>query len=443
MSHTPAELVISASWIIPVIPHGTVLTDHSLVIGGGRILDILPNDAPLPAEARHLRLPGQALVPGLINMHTHAAMNLLRGIADDRPLMEWLEQHIWPLEARFVDEHFCRIGVRSAIAEMLRGGITCFNDMYFFPESTAQEVRAAGIRAQLGMILLDFPTSYAQNAEEYLHKGLALHDACQGESLISTCFAPHAPYTVSDAPLARLRVLADELDRPIHMHVHETAFEVAQAQEQQGRRPLARLTDLGLVNERLLAVHMTQLDEDEIRQLAAAGAHVVHCPESNLKLASGFCPVDALQKAGVNVVLGTDGAASNNDLDLLGEMRSAALLAKAVAGRADALPAAEVLAMATINAARALGQQDHIGSLEPGKWADLFAIDLSGPEQQPLYDPISQIVYASSRAQVTHTWVAGRCLMRERALTTIDMNELSTQVESYRSRIAGAHDERS
>ncbi len=434
-THAP-ELIISPRWIIPVVPHATVLEHHSLLIADGRILDIVPSDAQHYPQANEIRLPQHAVMPGLINMHTHAAMSLLRGIADDRPLMEWLEQHIWPLEAEFADAHFCRIGVRHAISEMLRGGVTCFNDMYFFPEATAQEASASGIRAQIGMILVDFPTRYAQSADEYFSKGLALYDSYQGHPLIRNSFAPHAPYTVGDENLRRCRMLADELDLPIHMHVHETLHEVSHAED--GQRPLQRLQELDLINPRLQAVHMTQLEDSEIALLAEAGAHVVHCPESNLKLASGYCPVDRLLRAGVNVALGTDGAASNNDLDMFGEMRTAALLGKAVAGRADALAAADVLAMATINAARALGQAEQIGSLEPGKWADLCAIDLSAPEQQPMYDPISQIVYTSGRHQVTHVWVAGRCLLRDRQLTSINSADLARQVQDFQTRIAGA-----
>ncbi len=442
MSAAEPELIINPRWIIPVVPHATVLENHSLLVADGRILDIVPTGAQHYPQARVLDLPGQALLPGLINMHTHAAMNLLRGVADDRPLMEWLEQHIWPLEARFANEHFCRIGVRHAIAEMLRGGITCFNDMYFFPEATAQEVAAAGIRAQIGMILVDFPTAYAQGADEYFEKGLALHDSYKGHARIRTAFAPHAPYTVGDEGLKRIRMLADQLDVPVHMHLHETAHEVNQAEADNDQRPLQRIAELDLLNDRLQAVHMTQLKPGEIQQLAAAGCHVVHCPESNLKLASGLCPVDALMQAGVNVTIGTDGAASNNDLDLFGEMRSAALIGKLAAGRADAVSAAEVLAMATINAARALDQEDAIGSLEPGKWADLCAVDLSGLDQQPLYDPISQLVYCSGRHQVSHVWVAGRCLLRDGELTSIDVDELGQQVEAYRVQIAGADRER-
>ena len=431
-----ADLIISARWIIPVVPRKTVLDNHGLIIAKGRILDIIPDAAAQYPDVPAVHLPDHAVLPGLINLHTHAAMNLFRGVTDDLPLMQWLEGHIWPLEGRFVDEAFCRLGARHAIAEMLRGGVTCFNDMYFFPEATAREVRAAGIRAQLGMILLDFPSAYAASPDEYFERGLALHDACLSEDLISTCFAPHAPYTVSDAPLARCRTLADELDVPITMHVHETAHEVENAAD--SRRPLARLQALGLLNERLSAVHMTQLNAAEIDQVAASGAHVVHCPESNLKLASGFCPVAELSAAGINVALGTDGAASNNDLDMIGEMRTAALLGKGIAGRADALPADEVLAMATINGARALGQEDRIGSLEPGKWADLCAVDLSALEQQPLFDPISQIVYAAARHQVSDVWVAGRRVLQAGRLTRIDETALLSQVATMGEKIAQA-----
>ena len=442
MSPTDPELIINPRWIIPVVPHGTVLEDHSLLVADGRILDIVPTGAQHYPDARVVNLPGQALLPGLINMHTHAAMNLLRGVADDRPLMEWLEQHIWPLEAQFADEHFCSIGARHAIAELLRSGVTCFSDMYFFPEATAREVSAAGIRAQVGMILVDFPTAYAQSADEYFDKALALYDSCKGNSQITTAFAPHAPYTVGDKGLKRIRVLADELDVPITIHLQETAHEVDTAVLDTGLRPIERLRDLGLLSPRLQAVHCAHVNNADIDLLQQAGSHVVHCPESNLKLASGFCPVDKLQQAGVNVTLGTDGAASNNDLDLLGEMRTAALLGKAVAGRADAVSAAQILEMVTINAARALGQEERIGSLEPGKWADLTAIDLSGLEQQPIYDPVSQIVYASGRHQVSHVWVAGRCLLRERQLTTLDIDELQQQLSIYQDRIAGAERER-
>ena len=416
------DTLIHAGWIIPVEPAGLVLEQHSIAIHDGRIRAILPGDEARRAYRgeTELDLPGHALIPGLINAHTHAAMTLMRGLADDLPLMEWLQGHIWPAEQRWVSPEFVQAGSELAVVEMLRGGITCFNDMYFFPEVTARVAAAAGMRCVAGLIVIDFPTAYAAEADEYLHKGLALHDEYRNDPLIRTAFAPHAPYTVSDGPLERIRVLADELDIPIHMHVHETADEIRQSVEGCGRRPLARLQSLGLVSPSLLAVHMTQLEDEELAAFADSGAHVVHCPESNLKLASGFCPLQKLLAAGVNVALGTDGAASNNDLDLFGEMRTAALLAKGVARDARAADAATVLRMATLNGARALGLGDETGSLEVGKWADLCAVALDEAETRPLYHPVSQLVYAASRQQVTDVWVGGEHVLKGRALTRLD-----------------------
>lgn len=433
------DTLIHARWIVPVEPSGVVLDNHSLVIRAGRILDLLPRDE---AEQRYratetVNLPRHALIPGLINAHAHSAMSLMRGLADDLPLMQWLQEHIWPAEARHVSAEFCRDGVQLAIAEMLKGGITCFNDMYFFPDVTARVAADAGLRASVGLIVLDFPSVWAQGPDEYLDKGMALHDDWRAHPLVRTVLAPHAPYTVSDGPLARVRMLADELDIPIQMHVHETAFEVSQALEQQGRRPLARLHSLGLLSSSLMAVHMTQLTDDEIRLCAETGVQVVHCPESNLKLASGFCPVARLQAAGVNVALGTDGAASNNDLDLFGEMRTAALLAKAVAGDAAVLPAASALRMATLNGAHALGLAEETGSLERNKWADLCAIELDRIETRPLYNVLSQLVYATGRHQVSDVWVAGRRLLQEGQLTTLDENAILARTREWQSRIAG------
>ncbi|RUQ35305.1 MAG: TRZ/ATZ family hydrolase [Candidatus Competibacteraceae bacterium] len=425
--------LLHARWIVPVQPDGCVLEHHALAIQDGRILAILPQ---AEAATRYradttLHLDRHVLIPGLINAHTHASMTLLRGLADDLPLMSWLQDHIWPAEARWVDPDFVRDGTRLALAEMLRGGTTCFNDMYFFPEVTATAVREAGMRACVGLIALDFPTAYARNLDEYLDKGLALHSELQNDPLVRVAFAPHAPYTVSASALERIGRLADELDIPVHIHVHETAAEVADFEAKHGCRPLARLNQLGLVSPRLLAVHMTQLEPVEIDQLAQAGAHIAHCPESNLKLASGFCPSARLDAAGVNLALGTDGAASNNDLDLFGELRTAALLGKGVAGDAAALPAARVLRMATLNGARALGLAADIGSLEPGKAADIVAVDFGQLESAPVYHPISQLVYATGRHQVSDVWIAGRQLLANRQLTTLDSDELLQRAQRW------------
>ncbi|PKM12996.1 MAG: N-ethylammeline chlorohydrolase [Gammaproteobacteria bacterium HGW-Gammaproteobacteria-3] len=431
------DTLLNARWIIPVEPESVTYEHHSLAIDNGRIIDLLPTvEALQKYQVESIEnLEHHTLLPGLINSHSHAAMTLLRGIADDLHLMDWLTHHIWPLEQKWVGEAFVRDGVDLAIAEMIRGGTTCFNDMYFFPEIAAQQAIHHGIRAGIGLILIDFPSAWADNSDHYLEKGLSLHDQLRHEALISTVFAPHAPYTVGDAPLKKIRTFADKLELPIHMHVHETRHEVEQAVTQSGKRPLQRLHELALLDPSFMAVHMTQLTGAEISLLAETGAHIIHCPESNLKLASGFCPVARCLDAGINVALGTDGAASNNDLDMLGEMRTAALLGKAVADNASAIPAMKALQMATINGAKALGISHETGSLSLGKAADVIAIDLSPLETQPLYCPVSQIVYAASRQQVTDVWVAGKRLLNQRRLTTLDSAELIDKIKDWQRRL--------
>lgn len=420
MSET-VDTLIHARWVIPIEPDAVTLENAAVAVRDGRIAGVCGH---LDAKARfspetEITLPHHALLPGFVNTHTHASMTLFRGLADDLPLMEWLNRHIWPAEARWVGEDFVRTGAELAAIEMLKGGITCFNDMYFHPDVVARTAHAAGLRACVGLIVLDFPTTWAANWEEYILRGERVHDELRGMGGIVTAFAPHAPYTVCDEALTRVRVLADELGIPVHMHVHETAHEVKESQQLHRMRPLERLSRLGLLTDLLMAVHMTQLLPGEIEAVAQAGASVVHCPESNLKLASGMCPVSALLKAGVNVALGTDGAASNNDLDMLGEMRCAALLAKGVAGDPTALPAHTALRMATLNGARALGLNEEIGSLVTGKAADMIAVDLNRSNTQPVYDPAAQVVYCATRDQVTDVWVAGRRIVKSGALTTL------------------------
>jgi 5-methylthioadenosine/S-adenosylhomocysteine deaminase len=406
----------------------------------GRIVDLLPGaDAAARYSADQvIERPSHLLIPGLVNAHTHAAMTLLRGLADDIPLMQWLQEHIWPAEQRWMSAEFVEHGTELAMAEMLLGGTTTFNDMYFFPEVVARSAARIGMRVCVGMILIKFPTVWAGDMAEYLRKGLALRDEYKGHPLVTAAFAPHAPYTVDDEYLVKIRRLADELEVPVHSHVHETADEVMGSVVESGERPLDRLDRLGLVSPMLMAVHMTQLEDTEVARLAEVGASVVHCPESNLKLASGFCPVAKLLDAGVNVCLGTDGAASNNDLDMIGEMRSAALLAKGVAGRADAVTAEQVLAMATINGARALGLAEETGSIEVGKWADLCCVDLGLPATTPVYEPVAQLVYAATRDQVSDVWVAGRPMVADGRLTPIDAPAVTRRAEDWRGRIAGA-----
>lgn len=413
-------------WLVPVRPRGLVLEGHALAVDGGAIIDILPLEQALQAYAPRERidLPSHALLPGLVNGHCHAAMNLMRGIADDLPLMTWLEQHIWPAEAALVSAEFVRDGVELASAEMLLGGTTAVNDMYFFPEVAAGVYRARGMRAALGLVVLEFPTPYARDADDYLRKGLAFADSLRGDDWLCASLAPHAPYTVSDPTFARIRVYADQLQLRVHCHVHETAFEVEQSLREHGERPFARLKRLGFIGPELTAVHMTQLTPAEIEDCARSGVVVAHCPESNLKLASGFCRSAELLHAGVGLAIGTDGAASNNDLDGFGEMRTAALLAKAVAGDAQAMSAAEALEAATLGGARAIGMQERIGSLEVGKRADLIAVDFGRPELAPVYNPVSHLVYAASRRDVSDVWTDGVARVRGGRLLGVDLDEL-------------------
>lgn len=437
MPEAPLDLLLLPSWLVPVEPAGVVLRDHGLGIRDGQIALIAPRAEALRHPATEVReLPQCLLAPGLINAHGHAAMTLLRGIADDLPLMTWLHEHIWPAEGQWVDEDFVRDGTDLAIAEQIRSGISCFSDMYFYPQVACECVHNAGVRAQITVPVLDFPVPGALNAAEALRKGLQLFDDLKQHPRIRIAFGPHAPYTVSDDKLEQIRVLADELDAGIHMHVHETAQEVAEAVAKHGERPLARLARLGLLGPRFQAVHMTQIDDEDLALLVEHNCSIVHCPESNLKLASGFCPVERLWQAGVNVAIGTDGAASNNDLDLLGETRTAALLAKAVAGSATALNAHSALRMATLNGARALGLETQTGSLELGKLADMVAFDLSGLAQQPIYDPVSQLIYASGRDCVKHLWVDGKQLLEDGRLTRMDEGELITKARAWGDKIA-------
>ena len=432
------DLLIEARWVVPVEPHAVVLEEHAVAVHEGRIVGILPiADARAAfAPRERVELPEHVLIPGLVNSHTHNPMTLLRGLADDLPLMVWLQQHIWPAEAKVLGPEFVRDGVELAVAEMLRGGTTCANENYFFPDVIGATYRRMGFRAVVGLPVIEFPTAWAASQDEYFARATEVHDSFQGSGLVTTAFAPHAPYTVSDASFERIRVLSDQLDIPVHLHLHETAQEVEDARARDGLRPFQRLQKLGIVNDRLIAVHMTQLTDGEIAACAADGVSVVHCPESNLKLASGFCPAQKLRAAGVNLALGTDGCASNNDLDMFGEMRTAALLAKAVAGDAAAFDAGYALRAATLNGARALGLEAHIGSIEVGKQADLAAVRLSDLETQPLYHVASQLVYATGRHQVSDVWIAGQRRLAGRELVDVDVPAILAKARAWRARIA-------
>ena len=419
---TEADLVIEAGWIVPVVPRNTVLKDHALVIKDKRISALVPNSEAAELTCKqHLALHQHILMPGFVNAHGHSSMALFRGLADDIPLQEWLEQHIWPLEGQYVSREFVRDGALLAAAEMIRTGTTCFADMYFFPDEVAKVATESQLRTQLASPVLDFPTAWAQDADEYINKSIQIHDDYRSSELVNLAFGPHAPYTVSDEPLRRIAVLAEELDVPIHIHMHENAQEVSDAIATDGRRPLARMAELGLISPRLLCVHATQLISEEMQTLAEQGASVVHCPSSNLKLASGLCEVDKLLSHGVSVALGTDGAASNNDLDMFGEMHLMALLGKVVAENAAAVSAQQALEIATINGARAMGLDQDIGSLEVGKYADICAVSVDQLSLTPMNNPQSHLVYASNGAFVSHVWCAGSPLLLEGELQTLDL----------------------
>ncbi|MEC8427753.1 MAG: TRZ/ATZ family hydrolase, partial [Pseudomonadota bacterium] len=431
------DLLIHARWIIPIIPENAVLSDCALAIQDHEIVDILPSSEASKhyCAEQEVRLEQHVLMPGLVNSHCHSAMSLLRGYADDLPLDTWLQEHIWPAEQQWVSPEFVEAGTELAIAEMIRSGTTTFADMYFFPEETANVAARVGMRCQLAFPVLDFPTAWAQDANDYIHKGLALRDNYGSHPLINIAFGPHAPYTVSDEPLQRISVLAEELQASVQIHLHETQKEISDALDSSGERPIQRLQQLGLLSPLTQCVHMTQIEGEDIELLQQHGAHVIHCPKSNLKLASGFCPTQELLDAGVNVALGTDGAASNNGLDMFAEMNAASLLAKGVSGNAGALGAHSALRMATLNGARALGLDSKIGSLEKGKLADLIAVELNDLEQTPLFNPASHLVYTACGHKVSHSWVAGRALMHDYKLQTLHTEAVQKKARQWQQHL--------
>lgn len=434
------DLELAAEWVLPVVPRGSVLPQHSVLIDGERIVAVLPTATVGQRYAPRARIerPGHVLLPGLVNAHTHAAMTLMRGLADDLPLMTWLGEHIWPTEARHISPEFVRVGSEHAIAEMLLSGTTCFADQYFHPEVVADCAERLRVRAAVGAPVLEFPTPYARDADEYLAKGRALHAALAGARYARYAWAPHAPYTVADSTFAAIREHASRHGVRVYLHLHETASEIEPSLAEHGQRPFARIDRLGLIAADVTAVHMTQLTADEIARAAEAGLHVAHCPESNLKLASGICPVQALLDAGVNVALGTDGAASNNDLDLLGEARTAALVGKLARGHeATAVSAQTALELATIGGARALGLADELGSIEVGKAADLISIDLRNVHTQPLYALPSQLVYAASRAQIRDVYIGGQQRVSGGALVDIDLARILAESARVAAQVRG------
>ncbi len=432
-------LLTGASVLAQAAPRAvTLIVTNGIVVtmdGGGRVLspgavaidgrDIVAVDTPSAIAAAYrakdsIDARGGVVMPGLINTHTHAPMVLYRGLADDLALMDWLQKYIFPAEAKTVTPAFVRAGTRLAALEMIRSGTTTYADMYYFEEEIGRVTKAAGLRAVLGQTIIKFPVADAKTPEEGLSRTERFIREFASDDLIVPAVAPHAMYTLEAETLKRARQLADREHVPVILHLAETQDEVKIAEEQHKATPVGYLESLGFFGPRTLAAHGVHLTAQDIDILRKRGVGVSHNPESNMKLASGTAPVPALRRAGVPVGLGTDGAASNNDLDMFESMRQAALLHKLESGDPRTLPAAEVLAMATREGAAALGMERIIGSLEPGKRADLIVVSMSAARQTPMYDPLSHLVYTTRGDDVRTTIVNGKVLMREGKVLTLD-----------------------
>ena len=439
------DLLLDARWVAPmtttpdsVNENSTLLLEnHTCVVHDGMIIDVLPTHISRKQYQAQFEysLGEHLLMPGLFNGHAHAAMSLLRGFADDHPLMTWLEQHIWPAEAAHVSTAFVKTGTELALCEMLASGVTCFNDMYFFPETVCELLDTTGLRGCVSGPILEFPTSWGKNANDYIDKNTDIIQQYKNHPLIAAGYGPHAPYTVSNTTFEKIIQQATSEQTWIHTHLHETAFEIHQSMTDFGMRPTERLNKLGFFDIQSQAVHMTQITDIDIEILAGKPCHVVHCPESNLKLASGFTPIGKMLDANINISFGTDGAASNNDLDMVSELRTGAILAKAVSENAQTMPAYAAAYAATRGGALAFSQQ-HLGCVAQGFAADIIAIDLSDLNTQPVYDPIAQFVYASNSRQISHVWVNGKLVCHHGEVKVIDTQKLKAEVKTWRATIA-------
>lgn len=427
------DQLICARWVLPIAPENTILDNHAIAITNGKIIACLPTeDAKKTFQADHVtELPEHAVMPGLINAHTHNPMVLFRGLADDLPLMDWLNNHIWPAEAEIINADSIVDGTELASAELIRGGTTCFNEHYFFPNETALTAIDCGIRASIGHVVMNVPNKWAQDEDEYIAKAVDAYKNRPQHELISWTVAPQGAYTNSDSSLTKARQLAEDYQLPMHMHLHETTTELEIDKANYGKHPIKRLYDLDILYDKFMAVHMVHVNDEELELIKEKKVHIVHCPESNLKLASGFAPIKKYIDHGLNVCLGTDGAASNNDLDMFGELRVASMLAKALSQDSTAIPAIEALKMATLNGAKALGLDHIIGSIETGKAADIIAIDLGHFTTQPVYNPASHLAYASNRLQVSDVWIAGKQLLKNGEFTQLDIDKITHKAKKW------------
>ena len=432
-----ASVIISASWIFTAGPEDQLLSDYAVVIENDKVIDLLPQNKVFDEyEANNnYQLTDHILIPGLINTHTHAAMSLFKGFADDLSLQDWLNNHIWPAEKEFVNSSFVKDGSILALSEMIKSGVTTFNDMYFFPEATAEAVKELGVRSNIGLVVLDFPTNYATDPEDYLVKGFEFRDKWRNEELITTSIAPHAPYSVSNEAFTLINTYSEELNINIHTHLHETQWEIDQSIDKYGITPVQRLNNLGIIGPSLMAAHCVYLNDQDMDILAKNKVSIAHNPSSNMKLGSGIADVAKMLKQNLTVSLGTDSSASNNRLDIMGEMRLAALLIKGTTKSPELIPAKEAIKMATINGAKTLGLDSTIGSIEKNKKADLVAIDLSAIENQPLYNPISTLVYSSSRTDVSYVWIDGNIKLKDKKLVNIDEERIIQMAKKWQRKL--------
>jgi 5-methylthioadenosine/S-adenosylhomocysteine deaminase len=432
-----ASIIISASWIFTSNSEGQLLSDYSIVIENDKIIDLVPQDKVFDEyEANDIyQLTDHILIPGLINTHTHAAMSLFKGFADDLPLQDWLNDYIWPAEKEFINSSFVKDGSILALSEMIKSGVTTFNDMYFFPDATAEAVKELGVRSNIGLVVLDFPTNYATDPEDYLLKGFEFRDKWRNEELITTSIAPHAPYSVSDEAFTLINTYSEELSINIHTHLHETQWEIEDSIEKYGITPVQRLNNLGIIGPSLMAVHCVHLNDQDMATLAKNKVSIVHNPSSNMKLGSGIADIAKMLKQNLNISLGTDSSASNNRLDMMEEMRLAALLIKGSTKSPESFSANEAIKMATINGAKALGLESIIGSIEKNKKADLVAIDLNSIENQPIYNPLTTLVYSSSRSDVSYVWIDGEIKLKDKKLVKIDEKKIIQLAKKWQRKL--------
>ncbi len=433
-----ADFILHAGWLFSAEPDAEVIEDAALAVKDQRIAAVGPR-SDLEANWRSdtvISLPEHLLLPGLVNAHTHGAMVLMRGIGSDLPLRQWLEELIFPLEAKWVTSEYVADGTRLAVAEMIRSGITCFADQYYFPETVAETARSMGIRAQVAVPIIEQPNNWSKSSEEGLRRTTELHDQWRGDDFITIAHGPHAPYTVGIPTFEKIAAISEEIQSQVHIHLHETEQEVTEFRLRHGASPIRRLLDIGLLSPRLQAVHMTALDELDLEIIARNNVGVVHCPQSNALIASGPSPLARLNEAGVRVALGTDGAVTNNSLDLLQEMRAANLLSNAATGNIGRLGAADFVRLGTLQAASVLGRDQEIGSLTVGKWADMIAMDTLRPGAQPVYDVLANALLTNSASSVTHVWVAGRSLLHEGDFTSCDEREVIRHAKHWRDKIA-------